>query len=407
MSKMGLDSGTPAARPLVAHPALGGTTMAVIDHAQPTTVPPLVELELAHASQRTRTAVSHVARLLVAVVAIWLFLTAIAVMKDGAAPLGTLLSGSTLTDTAASTLGFGWLGAMLVMSGSPVAVASLTMLGGGAVDGAQALTMLTGSRLGAAFVVLVVSFLYALRGTGDREQRRASASIGIYALSLTALVYVPALALGIPLLGSGVFDSIHGSAPASVLDVVDVLTGPVVSAITSVVPSTPGLLFLAGLVLLLVSVRLIDVALPEASDAAALEEHAGWRNRKWTMFAVGSLVALVTMSVSVALTVLVPAVAKGYFRRRQVMPYIMGANITTLGDTLLTAYLIGSPTAVHVVLAELVTISLVTVVLLTFCYRQLQEQITRGTDWILDSRPRLLGFVCLLFCVPLTLVLAF
>jgi Na+/phosphate symporter len=344
-------------------------------------------------------------RLLVGLFALWLFLLAISVMKDGARPLGDLLQGSLLTDSVASTLGFGWLGAMLVMSGSPVAVASLTMLAGGAISDLQSLSMLTGSRLGASFVVLVVSFLYAIRSTAPREQRRASASIGIYCLILTAIVYVPALALGLPLLAGGRLDAIELGAPGAVLDVVDHLIGPAATFIGDVVPETPGLLFLAGLALLLIAVRLVDMALPDADDTAHLEEHTDWRSRKWRMFGVGSLVALVTMSVSVALTVLVPAVAKGYFRRRQVMPYIMGANITTLGDTLLVALLLENQVAVHVVLAELFTITLITLLLLGLLYRPLQERITQITDWILDERRRLAGFVAILFITPILLIL--
>jgi len=346
-------------------------------------------------------------RIIVGLLALWLFLAAIAVMKEGAAPLGDLLRGSMLTDSIASTLGFGWLGAMLVMSGSPVAVAALTMLGGDAISPDQALSMLTGSRLGASFVVLTVSFLYAMRTGPAGGKRRASLSIGIYCLVLTAIVYLPALAIALPLLNSGVFDDADIAAPGAVLDIVDKVIGPVVDLVVSIVPTTPGLLFLAGLLMLLVSVRLVDLALPEADDTAHLEEHADWRNRKWRMFAVGSLVALVTMSVSVALTVLVPAVAKGYFRRRQVMPYIMGANITTLGDTLLTAFLVERPEAIHVVLAELVTITVITVFLLAFFYPTLQVQVTRFTDWILDSRSRLIAFIATLFIVPLVLVIAF
>lgn len=346
-------------------------------------------------------------RILVGVIALWMFLVAIAVMKEGAAPLGDLLRGSILTDSIPSTLGFGWLGAMLVMSGSPVAVAALTMLGGDAVTAAQALAMLTGSRLGASFVVLTVAFLYAMRSEPAGGRRRASVSIGIYCLVLTAIVYLPALAIALPLLRSGALDPIDIAAPGAVLDIVDMVIGPAVDLVVSIVPTTPGLLFLAGLVVLLLSVRLVDLALPEAADAAHLEEHTDWRSRKWRMFAVGSLVALVTMSVSVALTVLVPAVAKGYFRRRQVMPYIMGANITTLGDTLLTAFLVGRLDAIHVVLAELFTITVITVLLLAFFYPTLQVQVTKFTDWILDSRPRLITFIATLFVVPLLLIVAF
>src|SRR5687767_2284306 len=64
--------------------------------------------------------------------AIWLFIAALAVMKTGAKALAPTLQGSFLTDSLPSTLGFGWLSAMLVMSGSPIAASALTLLDGGA-----------------------------------------------------------------------------------------------------------------------------------------------------------------------------------------------------------------------------------------------------------------------------------
>src|SRR3546814_8022103 len=62
----------------------------------------------------------------------------------------------------------------------------------------------------------------------------------------------------------------------------------------------------------------------------------------WVMFGIGCLVALLTLSVSMALTVLVPIVANGYLKREDTIPYIAGANITTLADTLVAAIVIGN-----------------------------------------------------------------
>ena len=101
------------------------------------------------------------------------------------------------------------------------------------------------------------------------------------------------------------------------------------------------------------------------------------------MFAIGSGVAFVTMSVSVALTVLVPAVAKGYLRRRQAIAYIAGANVTTLADTLLTAVLLGNADAVRVVLAELLGVAAITLLLLAFLYGPLQRSLIAIIDTIL------------------------
>jgi len=172
--------------------------------------------------------------------------------------------------------------------------------------------------------VLTVAFIYALRGKQEKKARHASLSIGIFSLIMTAIVYLPALLIGLPLLRSGALNGVGVATSATVLNIVKLLTAPAVHLVEGVVHGP--LLFVAGLALLLFSVKLFDRALPEAAETAHLEDHADWRNRRWLMFGIGSLVALVTMSVSVALTVLVPAVAKGYFRRRQVLPYIMGGE---------------------------------------------------------------------------------
>ena len=84
----------------------------------------------------------------------------------------------------------------------------------------------------------------------------------------------------------------------------------------------------------------------------------------------------------------------------------MGANITTLGDTLVTAYIVGNPDGVRVVLSELVGITLVTLLLLTLLYKPMTERLVRVTDGILASRTRVGVFVATLFCVPLTLIWA-
>jgi solute carrier family 34 (sodium-dependent phosphate cotransporter) len=362
----------------------------------------VIEQSTAVAATRARGSSVLVARLGTALIALWIFVCALAVMKTGAKELAPTLDGSVFTDTAVSTLGFGWLSAMLVMSGSPIAASALTLLDGDVLTTPQAFTMLTGSRLGASFVVLTVAVIYAFRG--GVAGRKAPLSIGIFSLVLTAIVYVPALAIGLPLLTSDAVAPVTPATPVTMVDMIEKGTDPVLNATTSIVPGS--MLFLAGLAMLLIALKLFDRIVPETSSVG-LNEHGDWRSRKWVMFGLGSLVALVTMSVAVALTVLVPLVAKGYLRRRQALPYIMGANIMTLGDTLMAALLIGNPDAPKVVVAELLGVTAITLLLLALAYTPLTEGVVRFTDWMLVSKVRLGVFVAALFCMPLTLVLAF
>ena len=96
---------------------------------------------------------------------------------------------------------------------------------------------------------------------------------------------------------------------------------------------------------------MFDKVLPEVGGERSSDRPDAWYDRKWPMFLLGCGVCMLTLSVSVALTVLVPLVAKGYLRRANTLPYIMGANITTLADTLVAAILLGDQDGVRVVVA--------------------------------------------------------
>src|SRR5439155_19537856 len=109
------------------------------------------------ASTAGRSRALIVARKLVNFVpAIFLFVLAIQFMKTGAKALAPNLEGTFPVENPVSTLGLGWLGAYLVLSGSPVAAVALSLFAAGALNELQAFTMLSGSRLGASFIVLLV-----------------------------------------------------------------------------------------------------------------------------------------------------------------------------------------------------------------------------------------------------------
>src|SRR4029078_13033945 len=127
----------------------------------------------------------------------------------------------------------------------------------------------------------------------------------------------------------------------------------------------PGwLLFPIGLGVILISFKLLDKVLPQLDADRAAHGRMHWLKRPWPMFFLGCLVALLTLSVSVAITVMVPLAAKGYIDRREAMPYIMGDNITTLADTLVAGMILGRPEGVQVVLAEAIAVSIITIIYL-------------------------------------------
>lgn len=342
-------------------------------------------------------------RLAFFVVGFGLFVTALGLMKSGAAALVPTLEGSIFTDNAWSTLGLGWLGACVVLSGSPVAASSLALLDAGAIDRIESFTMLTGSRLGAAFVVLVVGGIYALRHRGATGGPRAPLSIGILSLLMTSVAYLPGALVGYLLLRNGALDGLDiGTSPA-LTSATDAAFGWAVDLLRTVLPAWA--LFPVGLAVLLAGFSCFDRVLPHIGESDLEDDdRVGWYDRKWPMFLLGCGVCLLTLSVSVALTVLVPLVAKGYLRRANTLPYIAGANITTLADTLVAAILIGNQDAVRVVVAVTATVTVWTLFLIAFAYPVVRSALLAVARTTLASRSRLGAFLGVLFVVPLTLI---
>ena len=122
-----------------------------------------------------RPALRSAGKLLLFLPAMFLFILAIQLMKAGAAAVGPTIEGQFPFANRLSTLGTGWLGAYFVLSGSPVAATAISLFGAGTITRLQTFTMLSGSRLGASFIVLLTGFLYAIRHP-ERSAATRSAS---------------------------------------------------------------------------------------------------------------------------------------------------------------------------------------------------------------------------------------
>jgi len=342
-------------------------------------------------------------KLLLFVPAMFLFILAVQLLKEGAAAVGPQIRGEFPFANGISTLGAGWLGAYVVLSGSPVAATTISLSGAGTLTELQTFTMLAGSRLGASFIVLVTGFLYATRNK-ERSAKNESLGIGIQAMTMTAIVYVPGMLIGYAILKAGTLSGLDLHANSSLDAVLGALWGPIVDGVVAVVPGWA--LLLVGLGVILLAFALLDKALPHVNSDATAYKRSEWLKRPWSMFLLGCLVATLTLSVSVALTVLVPLAVKGLVKRDEVLPYIMGANIMTLADTLVVAML--QPTAIQgqIVLALAIGVTIVSLVVLAFVYAPVKRAALGFDDWMVTSNRRLALFVGVLFLLPVSFLLS-
>jgi sodium-dependent phosphate cotransporter len=332
-------------------------------------------------------------------VSLYLFILAITLMKDGARALGPLVRNLFAVNSPSNALGFGWLSAYIIMSGSPIAAASLTLFDAGIIDKLGAFAMINGSRLGASFIVLFIGFLYVLRG----RNRATSLSMGLLSLTVTAITHLPAFFLGLWILHQGILDGVQLQSGALLNSVTDVAVGPISDLVTNLLPTWA--IFLVGLGISMASFSLFDRCLPQATMK---ESQVGWMSRlvyrPWVMFLVGCLITTISMSVSISLSILVPLSARGFVRRENVIPYIMGANITTFVDTLLAAVLLKNPEAFTIVLVVMVSVAVICMLVLILFYNRFQHRILVFVEWVTAKNRNLAIFMVGIFLVPILLM---
>lgn len=333
--------------------------------------------------------------------AILLFTLSVEVMKAGAGGLALLIQNRLVITNAADSLGFGWLMAYIVLSGSPAATAAVALLSADVLYPIQAFAMITGSRLGASFIVLLIGFVYALRG----HERRAAISTGVLCLLLTGSIQLLTLPVGTLILYLGWLDRFHWPALGTLSAGINGVLNPLLNPILTILPEW--LLFPTGVGLITLSFYLFDKALPQLR----LEKRGlGYVSRlvyqPAVMFLLGLVVTLFTLSVSISIGILVPLSARGYIRQENLMPYILGANISTLIDTLAAGVLLGDPRAAGVVVIHIVSGVLVSLPIVLLVYRPYERTLSNALTWITRGKWNFALFMGAIFVVPIVLILS-
>jgi Na+/phosphate symporter len=323
--------------------------------------------------------------------ALLLFVLSLESLRSGARPLVPIIREQISVNNPVNALGFGWLFAMLVLSGSPVAATAVTFLDTGVLTASEAQAMIVGSRLGAAFVVLFLGMVYVVRG----HRAEHSLSAGVLSLLVTQTSYLPAAAVASLALARGWTGGWAVGALGSAASILDRLLSPFNWLLDTYVP--PGWQFPLGLGMLLLSFALFDRSLPDLQrPRSRFGNLSHLLFRPGVMFALGAVITLFSFSVTVSLSLLVPLSARGYIRQENAIPYIMGANVTTLVDTLFAAVLLGNPEGLSVVLTLMAGVCLVSLVILAAVFRPYERLLVGLTSWIARRRRNLALFLGLL-----------
>jgi sodium-dependent phosphate cotransporter len=298
-----------------------------------------------------------------------------------------------------SALGAGWLGALILMNGSVVAAVSLSFFHSGLVSHSELFMMISGSRLGASGVIFLIGAL-------DHLHRREatledSTSMGVLAFLVTHSIYIPASVIGfllLPFLTTFVPDP-------SIIDYLTIPAFEVLAPFTDSIIELFGgwLSILIAILILFISLKLFTEIFCCLDVNALGKRLLSFLNRKWTAFSLGLLMSMATASVAFSLGIFVPLYNRNIVKKTVMIPYIMGANIGTLADTLLVGIFLETAGGVLVVIiltGLAFIVSMVAMVVGTRFIKAMEHLQNRIIgDWHL-----FLAFMAALLAAPLLLI---
>lgn len=339
-------------------------------------------------------------KVLIILTSLYLFMLGLVLLTESTVFVIPLIRDILAIDTPMNALGFGWLFATLALSGSPVAATSLALLNGDALTPLQSLGMITGSRLGAASMVLVLGLIYIWRG----HHKNSSLSAGILSLLVTQTIYIPAMVLCFLFFDRLSLITLNINSQFFLADWMQRITTPIIRFVQAGTPTW--MWFPMGFLILVGSFALFDRGLPDLHlDESAFARVNRILYRPLASFILGAVVTLLAMSVSLSLSLLVPLSARGYIRQENIIPYVMGANITTLVDTLLAAALLQNPAALNVILAQILSVALISLLILVFSFRPYVRGLVQLNHHFNQHNRSLILYILSLLVIPLILIL--
>jgi len=338
-----------------------------------------------------------------ALAAILLFLFAVQLLgaaTEAAEPLIERLLSLVVVDDS-SALGLSWLTTYGLTNGSVVAALALSLFRSGIVSDSEVFMMIVGSRLGGAAIVVIVGGFDYLQ---NRHRRTLSegTSMGLLTFLITFTIYLPVAVLGLGVLKtfqSGLLAATRGlHLPVRSLQYFEPITDAVIRTLG------PASTLVVALALLFASLWLFDSVLERVETETVRTHLLQYFEQRWMAFCIGLLITGVTTSVAFSLGVIVPLYNRKFVRRVEIVPYILGANIGTLFDTLVVAFVLETPVGVTVVLLVIGLATLLTLVALVW-YESYAAVVDIGQDRLLEDRRFFVGFSVLLVAVPAALLL--
>ena len=290
-----------------------------------------------------RTLITRIVGLLVLLL---LFFVSVELMGTSFKLMGGNVAESLLRTTSNPFVGLfiGILATSLVQSSSTVTSMVVGVVAGGGLTVAGAIPIVMGANIGTSVTNTIVSLGHISR-KDEFARAMGAATVHDFFNILAVIIFFPLeLATGFLTRGSAFLtEALSSAGGLHLLNPVSVVTDPVTAAVIALMQGNGGLVLIAGIAGLFVSLRYLVVSL-----RTVLLGRSERLINKYLFgpvplaLAFGTLVTVMVQSSSITTSVMVPLVAAGLVSVRQVFPFVLGANIGTTVTALLAALVLAS-----------------------------------------------------------------
>ncbi|WP_126664302.1 hypothetical protein [Haloterrigena salifodinae] len=297
-----------------------------------------------------------------------------------------------------SYVGTSWLSAYVMLNGSIVAAIALSLFSAELIGVLELFLLVSGSRLGAAGIVLLIGALEFLRAPSYSLPE--AMRLGTLSFLVSATIYGPATVIGTAVIRmserSEWARDVSVDGRASGVSLFEPFTTATIDQLGAAPSALVAMIVLGG------SFHLLDSLLNHISVDWLREHVFRFLQRRWLSLGLGFAVTAVTTSVAFSMGVIVPIYNRGYIRRDEIVPYVMGASLGTLTDTLLVAIVLESGAGIAIVLLLFGAAAVSTIAALSV-YDAYYAFLETVQDVILESDRAFAAFVAVIVAVPFAL----
>ncbi len=318
----------------------------------------------AHRDSDAGTTAGIVARALVVLGLLYLFLAGVSMLERGINTLGSDVQDSLFDNVSNPLVGLlvGVLATVLVQSSSVTTATIVTLVGSGVLTVDEAVPMIMGANIGTTVTNTLASLGHVRKGS-EFERAFAAATVHDFFNILAVAIFLP-LELATGFLSSSaewLAEKLVGTSGAEWDSPIKEVVEYPVNWLTDIFEALgasgnvlAGLLIISALVLIFTSLAFITKnmrALIADRIEQTLNRVLGSGGGVTAMF-VGLLVTVAVQSSSITTSILVPLAGAGILKLENAYPVTLGANVGTTITALLASLATGEPTALTVALTH-------------------------------------------------------